>query len=75
MINCAIIIPALNPTKSLVDYVNRLLAEGAAQIIVVNDGSNEELTHIFTELNAIENCTVLTHEKNKGKGRALKQHL
>ena len=30
MINCAIIIPALNPTKSLVDYVNRLLAEGVA---------------------------------------------
>jgi len=72
MINCAIIIPVLNPTTSLVDYVHRLLAEGAAEIIVVNDGSIEESAYIFTELSAIEHCTVLTHEINKGKGRALK---
>ncbi|TCS81260.1 glycosyltransferase family 2 protein [Tepidibacillus fermentans] len=72
MRNYAIIIPALNPTNSLLDYVKRLLAEGAEQIIVVNDGSKEELTYIFTELNTIEGCTVLTHEINKGKGRALK---
>jgi hypothetical protein len=67
MRNCAVIIPVLNPTESLIVYVNTLLAEGAAQTIVVNDGSKEELTHIFTELNIIEGCTVLTHEKIKGK--------
>lgn len=72
MKNCAIIIPVLNPTISLVDYVHRLLAEGAAKIIVVNDGSKQELTYIFTELSVIEHCTVLTHDMNKGKGRALK---
>ncbi len=72
MKNCAIIIPVLNPTSSLVDYVHRLLAEGAAEIIVVNDGSKEDLTYIFTELSVIEHCTVLTHDMNKGKGRALK---
>ncbi|GBF12600.1 glycosyltransferase family 2 protein [Tepidibacillus sp. HK-1] len=72
MRNYAIIIPALNPTNSLVDYVKSLLEEGAAQIIVVNDGSKEELDDIFTELNKIEGCTVLTHETNQGKGRALK---
>lgn len=68
----AIIIPALNPTEKLIDYVNTLLAKGAKQIIVVNDGSKEELTHIFTKLSKIKGCTVLIHEKNKGKGRALK---
>jgi putative flippase GtrA len=72
MRSCAIIIPVLNPTENLIVYVKTLLAEGAAQTIVVNDGSKEELTSIFTELNTIEGCTVLTHEKNKGKGRALK---
>ncbi|KKI89330.1 hypothetical protein WQ54_25975 [Bacillus sp. SA1-12] len=68
----AIIIPVLNPTENLVEYVHSLLEAGAAQIIVVNDGSKEELTYIFTQLKKMASCTVLTHDKNKGKGRALK---
>ncbi|XJZ26912.1 glycosyltransferase [Bacillota bacterium Lsc_1132] len=72
MLNVAIIIPALNPTPSLIEYVKALLTEGAAQIIVVNDGSRAELTSIFTECSQLKNCTVLTHDINKGKGRALK---
>ncbi|NRD79262.1 bifunctional glycosyltransferase family 2/GtrA family protein [Bacillus sp. BRMEA1] len=72
MSKCAIIIPALNPSKSLVDYVQLLLAKGIPQVIVVNDGSKEELESIFNELNMFDGCTVLTHETNKGKGRALK---
>jgi glycosyltransferase involved in cell wall biosynthesis len=71
MNKCAVIIPALNPPESLVDYV-RILAKDVQQIIVVNDGSKKELTYIFTELTDIPGCTVLTHETNKGKGRALK---
>jgi glycosyltransferase involved in cell wall biosynthesis len=71
MNNCALIIPALNPTESLIDYV-RALSKEINYIIVVNDGSRKELTYIFTELTNTEGCTVLTHEKNKGKGRALK---
>ncbi|MGM7723224.1 glycosyltransferase [Metabacillus sp. Hm71] len=68
----AIIIPVLNPAESLVEYVQSLLGAGAAHIIVVNDGSKDELTYIFTQLKTLESCTVLTHNKNKGKGRALK---
>lgn len=71
MNNCAVIIPALNPTESLIDYV-KTLAGNVQQIIVVNDGSKEELTYIFEELKNLTNCTVLTHESNKGKGKALK---
>ncbi len=72
MFNVAIIIPALNPTPSLIEYVKAILAEGAAQVIVVNDGSRAELTPIFTACSQLDNCIVLTHETNKGKGRALK---
>lgn len=72
MNNFAIIIPALNPTTSLIHYIKQLFVEGAKQVIVVNDGSKEECTDIFTELSKIEGCTVLTHQKNRGKGRALK---
>lgn len=72
MSNCAIIIPALNPPEGLIEYVKTLLAKCIPQIIVVNDGSKKELSYIFTELSRLKGCTVLTHEKNRGKGRALK---
>ncbi|WP_243354946.1 glycosyltransferase family 2 protein [Bacillus litorisediminis] len=72
MRNYVIIIPALNPTESLIDYVKALLAKGAKHVIVVNDGSHEECDNIFQEISLIERCTVVTHHENKGKGRALK---
>lgn len=72
MSNCAIIIPALNPPEGLIEYVKALLENCIPQIIIVNDGSKKELTYIFNELSQLKGCTVLTHEKNKGKGRALK---
>ncbi|MBS4179530.1 glycosyltransferase family 2 protein [Lederbergia citrea] len=72
MIDCTVIIPALNPNESLIEYVKTLLSEGVGHIIVVNDGSLEDLKYIFTELSMIESCTVLAHKENSGKGRALK---
>lgn len=72
MRNCAIIIPAYNPTNSLIEYVRNLKDQGAREIIVINDGSEKELNFIFSELDLISGCTVLTHEENRGKGRALK---
>jgi putative flippase GtrA len=72
MSKCAIIIPALNPSKSLVEYVKTLLARDVPQVIVVNDGSSREFSSIFNELADLDRCTVLTHEVNRGKGRALK---
>lgn len=72
MRKCAVIIPVLNPVEGLINYVAELLNKGAPQIIVVNDGSDEELLPIFEKLDAMKGCTVLTHEVNRGKGRALK---
>ncbi|MET3699682.1 glycosyltransferase involved in cell wall bisynthesis [Bacillus oleivorans] len=72
MSNYVIVIPALNPTESLIDYVKALLAKGARHVLVVNDGSDREFDSIFSEISLIEKCTVLRHHKNKGKGRALK---
>lgn len=72
MKECVVIIPALNPEETLIDYVAELLNKGALQIIVVNDGSDKELLPIFEKLASNERCTVLTHDVNCGKGRALK---
>lgn len=72
MRNSAIVIPALNPSETLIDYVEELLQQGAPFVIVVNDGSTMEANHIFENLSTMERCHVLTHDVNRGKGRALK---
>ena len=43
----AVLIPALNPPETLVQYVQLLVQEGFEDIIVVNDGSNEKSERIF----------------------------
>ncbi|MEK4253725.1 glycosyltransferase family 2 protein [Ureibacillus sp. FSL K6-2830] len=73
-----VIIPALNPTHDLIDYIYDLKSHKVSQIVVINDGSMTSCNAIFHQIGLIQNCTVLTHEKNKGKGRALKtafQHV
>mgnify|MGYP002479487925 CR=1 FL=1 len=72
MLRCAVVIPALNPPESLVEYVRTLLNRGVACVIVVNDGSDGAATDVFHRLNRLKRCTVLTHPVNQGKGRALK---
>lgn len=67
-----VVIPALNPTSKLIEYIEELLQSPISQIIVVNDGSKNVCRSIFETISRLPRCTVLTHHKNKGKGRALK---
>ncbi len=68
----AVIIPSLNPDGKLIEVVDSLVNAGVADIIVVNDGSDSEHMEPFKRLKGYRQCTVLEHEVNKGKGRALK---
>ena len=70
--NTVIMIPSLNPDEKLVEYVERLTANGFEHIIVINDGSSEEYDPFFEQCAAYSQCIVLRHEVNQGKGRALK---
>lgn len=70
--NCVIIIPSLNPGEELIDYVIQLKENGFSKILLVDDGSRDELKAIFTTLRDNHGCDLITHEVNKGKGRALK---
>ena len=68
-----ILIPSLNPNEILLDYVRELLsASKNIDVIVVDDGSKDNLKYIFNEVEKLERCVVLTHAINLGKGRALK---
>jgi len=67
-----IALPSLNPDEKLNKVIEGLLTEGFRDIVIVNDGSNAEHMEPFEKAQAHPEVTVLTHEVNKGKGRALK---
>lgn len=67
-----IVLPSLDPDEKLNMVVNGLLEEGFRDIVIVNDGSDEEHLAPFMEAAVHPEVTVLKHDGNKGKGRALK---
>lgn len=67
-----VILPSYNPDQKLLDVVDGLLHRGFHDIVVVNDGSDEAHLAPFQTLSAYPDCTLLTHEVNRGKGCALK---
>ncbi len=68
-----IVIPAYNPEmetlKALVDEISAFDVE---KIIVINDGSRQDLMPGFDTLSRLDNVKVLYHKENLGKGSALK---
>ena len=72
MKNVCVIIPSLNPDQRLKGVVDGVIAEGFTDIILVDDGSNDENKGFFPKN---EHTTLLVHEQNRGKGAALKTAL
>ena len=68
----AILIPAYNPLPSIIPFVESLLSLEIEALIVVDDGSEEKYASVFEQLKQLPDCTVLRHEQNIGKGKALK---
>ena len=62
------LIPAFNEEKTIETVVKKLRENNEIIHLVVNDGSNDKTGEIAKEAGAL----VLTHEKNKGKGEAIK---
>ncbi len=67
-----VIIPSYEPDEKLITLLHALQAVEIRHVIVVDDGSGEAYTPFFRQAEAMENCTVLYHAVNLGKGRALK---
>lgn len=68
-----IVIPSLEPDSRLPSYCRDLRAKLDQPIVLVDDGSGERYKAIFRECcETVSNLVVLTHEVNRGKGRALK---
>ena len=68
----SVIIPAYKPDEKLLTTIGELVKEGFTDILVVDDGGGEAYEEIFQTVKQTEYCTLLRHEKNRGKGAALK---
>jgi len=66
-----ILIPAYEPNLRLINLIYQLKAKCDYNIVIVDDGSGPRFNTIFSTVSEM-GCTVLTHEKNMGKGEALK---
>lgn len=67
-----VIIPAYEPDEKLIVLLKALQQAGIQHVVVVDDGSGEQYETLFARAAAVDNCTVLYHAVNLGKGRALK---
>ncbi len=68
----AIVLPSLDPDAKFGRVVEELVQAGFKNIVIVDDGSDDEHQKWFEEADRFSQCTVLHHGVNKGKGRALK---
>ncbi len=64
--------PAFEPRKNFPDFIDELNELHIGPIVVVDDGSGSKCRRLFRAVAEKENCTVLYHEKNRGKGAAFK---
>lgn len=72
MNKCILIVPALEPRKDFPELIDQLLQLNIGPVIVVDDGSGYKYRGLFRLVNSKENCTVLYHENNYGKGASIK---
>lgn len=66
------IIPAYNPDVMLIEVVNNLRKISTDPILVINDGSKQSSTEIFSQIANVNNLVIIEHKVNRGKGQALK---
>ena len=72
MSHVTIIVPSYNPDDKLEEVVEGLVQGGFEDILVINDGSKEDTLSHFEAVKQYKEVTLLVHEVNKGKGRAMK---
>lgn len=71
--NLSVIIPVYNESKSILEIIKRVQAtELANEILVIDDGSKDGTRDVLAQLNGKDNIRVVLHERNQGKGAAVR---
>jgi glycosyltransferase involved in cell wall biosynthesis len=70
----SVIIPVYNEKSTITDIIARVRAvDLEKEIVIVDDGSTDGTSEQLVEIGSkFENVSVLSHQKNRGKGAALK---
>lgn len=75
----SLIIPVLNEEKTLVTIIDKCSSQPVIkQLVIVNDGSTDNTRNILDKIikkNSKPLITILHHERNMGKGAAIKTGL
>lgn len=75
-VNLSVIIPVYNEKKTITEIVERVLATGlAGEVILVDDCSTDGTRDLLAALEGRPGLRVLLHEKNLGKGAAVRTGL
>jgi len=70
--NLSVIIPVYNEAKNIEEILSRVQSQQlASEIVIVDDGSQDETQDILKKLDGKENIRVILQEKNQGKGAAV----
>jgi len=68
----ALLIPCYEPSDKVISFLKQFKKEDFAYFLMVDDGSGEKYQEIFSLIRSETLFEVLSYEKNKGKGGALK---
>ena len=69
----SVIIPTFNEAKTINEIIRRVQAENVAgEILVVDDGSTDGTQQALESLNDKGNVRMILHERNQGKGAAIR---
>jgi glycosyltransferase involved in cell wall biosynthesis len=74
--NLTVIIPVYNEVGNIEEILKRVkAAKKASEIIVVDDGSQDGTRELLKKLDGKGKVRVILHEKNQGKGAAVRTGL
>ncbi len=72
----SVIIPVYNEVDNIEEILKRVKAtKKASEILVVDDGSQDGTREVLKKLDGKEKVRVILHEKNQGKGAAVRTGL
>jgi glycosyltransferase involved in cell wall biosynthesis len=74
--NLSVIIPVYNEKNTVREIVRRVQSTGLVwEILMVDDGSKDGTRDILADMDGKDNVRVILHEKNQGKGAAVRTGL
>jgi glycosyltransferase involved in cell wall biosynthesis len=74
--NLSVIIPVYNEVESIREIIQRVQATRLAwEIVIVDDYSKDGTRDLLKEMDGKDNVRVLMHDKNQGKGAAVRTGL